>query len=190
MTELSVVGHPLRDEASGIILQYGELCPSSFELWPIWREYKDPQELDRMRVDGASEEWIRVNILERLEEGDVWYALSHGGGMPPAEFVVVAAEIYLGQHQERGYVTLVNEVVASCTLFAHDVVLSTSDLLDEENAEGLAVIGRQREIGTGELLPVRYCLDSVVGLATPSSGRIDVPLPTPRASAQRDDTST
>lgn len=170
---------------SGNVLVYvGEHASSVLSKAPVWREYKDPAELEVLKENGATDEWLTTHIIDELANGDVWYAFVEERGQPLSEFMLVAAEILIFTTRFPGYLTLVDGDVVSATILAPQILLSTSDDLDDENMEALEALAKILDRSPRDLLPVRYEVDPKCLNGRVASGVLPIALPSASITAE------
>ena len=139
-----------------VIVLVGDHVDGALSISPVWREYKDPDELETLRANGASEEWLRRHVVEKTKEADVWYAFVQERDQALAQFMVIAAAIIVGADRFPGYLTLVDGEVSSASILEPDVLLSTSDELADENSAALRTLSEIVRRPVEDLLPIRF----------------------------------
>lgn len=172
------MSEPVRTARIGdVLLCYDEVTDAMLAQYVVWREYYVPDELELMRAYGATAEWLEEHLIDRLEDGDIWYTLVGHLDAPVTTFMAVSANFSIGGRAFPGYLTLVDGEIRSGRLDLDELLLSASDLLADDNAEVLEtlaqIVGRPR----AELLPVTYEVDAAVMGGALSRGVLEVALP-------------
>jgi hypothetical protein len=139
----------------------GSLTRECFQLSPCWHEYQYPSQIDRLEELCVNRDWLLRELVENGSEKqvDAWYASTKDS---PFELDTVSAclcELAISPIQTTtGYATIVEREVVSITLFEPDVVLSSADILDEENWMALRQLGIAPDsAGSGDVV-VGYSL--------------------------------
>ncbi|WAS95700.1 hypothetical protein [Nannocystis punicea] len=162
-----------------VVVSHEPPTEEMFARYAVWREYYAPAELEAMREHGATDEWIEENVLDWLERADVWYVLSGTRASLPTMYMDVAANFLVAGQIFAGYLTFVDGEATSGTIFHPEVLLSTRDVLADDNRSALDELARLLGRPASELLPVRYELSDGSGV----TGVLDVELSSPLSPA-------
>lgn len=145
--------------SSQLAIQYGSLTEDNFLEFPVWFEYDVPEQLDYLVSIGVSRDWLLRKIVAVTDRSNrsVWFAKDALSEMPATSVLAVSARIWLGSSSaQNGYLTVVEQGVASCTLLDGNVVLSLADVLDEDNRDSLREIALRSSRHFQDLFPIHY----------------------------------
>jgi len=161
-----------------VIIKYDEVAQISFSMNNVWRHYKYPEELDVMLAHGATHSFLQEKLLDRLEEGDIWYAIDSSIFIPTSPFMRIGVSYSFANRSQPGYLTTVDRDITSGTFFSPEVWFSASEVLADENLDSLAALSTHFNIRTLEVLPIRYKQNTLqLGNPIPHFGILDIALP-------------
>lgn len=147
-----------------IFLKYKNLVQKDFLLSSVWIEYHLSDELDLLRKNGATEEWINTNIFEYEERyngsGTIFYAIPGEDFYKNGEFVNIKSIMVVNSHYHFiGYQTIIKTTKREPKAFSFFIngkkkkLFYLVDIWKNENTRTLSSLSRfiNQEIETIEI---------------------------------------